>query len=171
VVRKRRVVLAGVPRLAVEAPLAPVPRHFQILSSLPTRIRIHIPDWRSFESSALKHRLQVVTGVCAVHASPLTQNVLIHFDPVPGVRNQVLSLIDSVLTKCGETGEAAARPRNRVRELQFPVHSAGQPWLKHAPAVLGLIASVLTCGTPLGVLRVALETLALWSNLSPPATG
>jgi hypothetical protein len=148
-----------------------VSRHFQILSSVPSRIRIHIPDWRSFERSALEHRLQVVTGVGAVYANPLTQNVLIHFDSVRGVRKRVLSLIDAVLTKCGENSEAAPQPRRQVRTLRFPIQSGAQSWLKHAPAILGLVASLLTCATPLGVVRVALEALTLWSSFSPPLTG
>jgi hypothetical protein len=73
---------------------------FEILHSFPSRIRIHIPEWRNLESSALEHRLRLVPGVAAVLANPLTRNLLIHFDPPHGAKERALKLIDIVLSRC-----------------------------------------------------------------------
>lgn len=73
---------------------------FEILHSIPGRIRIHIPEWRDLESSALEHRLRLVPGVCAVLTNPLTRNLLIRFDPPQGGKARALKLIDTVLSRC-----------------------------------------------------------------------
>src|SRR5918999_3136629 len=86
---------------------------FQVLHSIPGRIRIHISDWQNLERSALEHRIRLIPGVGAVQANPLTRNVLIHFDPPGDGRERVLKLIDVVLRKCG------ASPRG-LRPLSLP---------------------------------------------------
>lgn len=73
---------------------------FEIVHSVPGRIRIHIPEWRHLESTALEHRLRLVPGVCAVLPNPLTRNLLIRFEPPPGAKARALKLIDTVLSRC-----------------------------------------------------------------------
>jgi hypothetical protein len=71
----------GVDQLHLEPEVSKVVPPFQILHSIPERIRIRIRDWQNLERSALEHRLRVISGVCAVLANPLTRHVLIRFDP------------------------------------------------------------------------------------------
>ena len=77
-----------------------VDQPFQILHSIPERIRIRIHDWQDLERTALAHRLRVMPGVCAVLANPLTRNLLIRFDPPHGASERALKLIDTVLRRC-----------------------------------------------------------------------
>jgi hypothetical protein len=195
----------------------------QILHSIPGRIRIHIPDWQNLERSALEHRLRVMPGVAAVHANPLTRNLLIHFDPPDDGRERVLKLIDAVLRKCDESRQRDESLRGREAPVAIPTVSAGAAGspcglrplamtdearpplavtaeapatlraltptprglrpisvlrvstkrvstpklLTHAPAILSLALSLLTVGSPLSWVRVAIETLQLCAELVP----
>src|ERR687896_376980 len=100
-------------RLPLEPRPAKVVPPFEVVHSIPGRIRIQIPDWQNLERSALEHRIRLIPGVGAVQANPLTRNVLIHFDPPGHGRERVLKLIDVVLRKCG------ASPRG-LRPLSLP---------------------------------------------------
>jgi hypothetical protein len=137
---------------------------FQVIHSIPGRIRIHIFNWNSFEESVLEHRLRLVSGVCAVNANATTGNVLIHFEPFRGGKERVLRLIDAVLRKCPGP-DRTPQPSRRLRR------PAKRSLLIHAPAIASLILSLLSCTSPLGVARLALEALHLCGELSLPASG
>jgi hypothetical protein len=53
----------------------------RILSSIPGRLRVHLPRWRGEDTERIEGPLGRLPGVVAVQANPLTGNVLIHFDP------------------------------------------------------------------------------------------
>jgi hypothetical protein len=52
-----------------------------VLSQIPGRLRVHLPDWRDELAEQIEARLLEVPGVQAVRANPLTRNVLVEFDP------------------------------------------------------------------------------------------
>jgi Heavy metal associated domain 2 len=166
-------------RSDLETEVAKVVPPFQILHSIPGRIRLHIPDWQNLERSALEHRLRAMSGVDAVRANPLTRNLLIYFDR-PGDVERVLKLIDAVLRKCGESltipTVASLRALTPTPPGLRPISLRNASTrrvptprlLTHAPAILSLALSLVTCGSPLGLVRVALETLQLCAELSVP---
>jgi hypothetical protein len=75
--------------------VAPAPS-FKVVHR-PGRIRIHIPDWRRFESTALEHRIRAVIGVQAVRVNRLRKNVLVWYGCPEGARERVLWLVDALL--------------------------------------------------------------------------
>jgi hypothetical protein len=132
---------------------------FTVVHSIPGRIRIHIPDWRNLELGALERRIRLVPGVRTVAVNSLTQNVLIRFDSKVVARDRVLRLLD---------GEVAGKAEDKRRKMKQ--ETAILPFrLSHAPAVIGLVLSLVTCSSPLGWLRVALESLQLFSEVTSSA--
>jgi calcium-translocating P-type ATPase len=53
----------------------------RILSSIPGRIRIHLPEWPGNGGRRLERRVRILPGVKRVEANSLTGNILIGFDP------------------------------------------------------------------------------------------
>src|SRR5918912_3010433 len=53
----------------------------RIVHALPGRVRVHLPDWEGQGQRGLEVRLHRLRGVRDVRSSPLTRNVLVHFDP------------------------------------------------------------------------------------------
>jgi hypothetical protein len=52
----------------------------EVLSQTPGRLRVHLPDWTGGPDE-IENRLPPMPGVEAVHANPLTGNVLVRFSP------------------------------------------------------------------------------------------
>jgi hypothetical protein len=157
--------------LASEARVVPPVR---LLHSIPGRIRVHLLNWGGLECEALERRIRLLPGVRGVVANQLTGNVLIRFDPLRTSAQAVMALMNSAL---GKPVSQAAQARGRSRKLRAPggkVFAAG-PFLvrsvsRHAPAIASLVFSVVTCTTPLGLVRVALETLQLCGELTGPVS-
>jgi hypothetical protein len=53
----------------------------RVLSLIPGRVRLHLPDWLAGGRDQIEDRLARLPGVCHVRANALTGNVLIRFDP------------------------------------------------------------------------------------------
>jgi hypothetical protein len=56
-------------------------RQPRVLSAIPGRLRVHLPGWHGERTDWVEAQLRQVLGVEAVQGSPLTGNVLIHFNP------------------------------------------------------------------------------------------
>lgn len=52
-----------------------------IVSTMPGRIRVHLPHWSGDGPRRLEQRVRTVPGVRRAEANPLTGNILIGFDP------------------------------------------------------------------------------------------
>jgi cation-transporting ATPase I len=53
----------------------------QIVHALPGRVRLHLPGWSRTDPAELERVLRSISGVRDVDASPITRNILIHYDP------------------------------------------------------------------------------------------
>ena len=53
----------------------------RVVHALPGRVRVHLPDWEGQGQRGLEGCLRRMRGVSDVRSSPLTRNVLVHFDP------------------------------------------------------------------------------------------
>jgi hypothetical protein len=157
--------------LVAKARVVPQP---QLLHSIPGRIRVHLPHWGGLECEALQRRIRLLPGVRGVVANPLTGNVLIRFDPLRTSAQGLLPLLSSVLANSpAPAGQSRGRPR-KLRTLgksvEGEVAAAGSSRVRtvsrHAPAIVSLVLSLVTCTTPLGLVRVALETLQLCGELT-----
>src|SRR5919202_1200198 len=73
------------PRPIVEQP--------RIIHALPGRLRVHVPAGLRHSPSSVEDRLRRVAGVRRVHDSPLTGNVLIHFDPARTTISHLLAVL------------------------------------------------------------------------------
>lgn len=149
----------------------------QLIHSIPGRVRIHVPGWGNLDCAAFERRLSLMPGVGYAHANPLTRNVLIQFDPSSRSTEGLLRMVETTLRG------SPSRPRKPLASGK-PARSLSQPnaagvlrWYKplavrarHAPAIISLILSLVTCSSPLGVVRVALETLQLCGELITSAT-
>lgn len=96
--------LLGVDHLDLEPEVVKGVPSFRVIRSIPSMIRIHIPEWRNVERSALEHRLRVVRGVRAVHANSLTRSLVMRFEPPRGGRRRALQLIEAVLLATSASG-------------------------------------------------------------------
>jgi cation-transporting ATPase I len=72
----------------------------RLLSAIPGRIRVHLPQWSGKGGRHLEQRIRTVPGVRRVEANPLTANILIGFDP--GTTNE-RSLLDLLGTTTQDT--------------------------------------------------------------------
>src|ERR671939_469283 len=73
------------PRTVVEQP--------RIIHALPGRLRVHVPACLRHSPRSVEDRLRRVAGVLRVHDSPLTGNVLIHFDPAQTTVPHLLAVL------------------------------------------------------------------------------
>ena len=73
------------PRTIVEQP--------RIIHALPGRLRVHVPAGLRHSPSSVEDRLRRVAGVLRIHDSPLTGNVLIHFDPARTTISHLLAVL------------------------------------------------------------------------------
>src|ERR687896_755370 len=53
----------------------------QIVHALPGRVRLHLPGWSRTDPAELERLLRSIPGVGDVAASPITRNILVHYDP------------------------------------------------------------------------------------------
>jgi magnesium-transporting ATPase (P-type) len=67
----------------------------RILSSIPGRIRIHLPHWRGNGQRSLERHVRALPGVRRVEANSLTGNILIGFDPRTTNEHTLLSVVGS----------------------------------------------------------------------------
>jgi calcium-translocating P-type ATPase len=67
----------------------------RILSSIPGRIRIHLPHWQGNGQRSLERRVRALPGVRRVEANALTGNILIGFDPVATNEQTLLSVLNT----------------------------------------------------------------------------
>ena len=99
-----------------------------VLSSLPGRLRIHIPgvcEWRS----AGERRIAALPGVKYCQVNPYTQNCLLHYDPDRVEESALLGAISGFSWSSPPADAAELRPRPRVfqetvgrlRRLRIPV--------------------------------------------------
>jgi cation-transporting ATPase I len=80
----------------------------RILSSIPGRIRIHLPHWSGHGQRRVEQRIRKLSGVRRVEANSLTGNILIGFDPQTTNASAILSALN---TADWETnGQAEDRP-------------------------------------------------------------
>jgi hypothetical protein len=156
----------------------------QLIHSIPGRIRVHISEWGNCEVDGLERRVRALPGIRAVVANPVTQNVLIRFDPLLTTTEAVLARVRSETSLTSTTARcrprklrasgrpstgAAVRGMTLVRTARAGFQLRPFAILPHAPALLSLVLSLLTCTSPLGLVRVALEALQLCGELSGPA--
>jgi cation-transporting P-type ATPase I len=66
-----------------------------ILSSIPGRIRIHLPNWSGHGQRRLEQRVRKLPGVRRVEANSLTGNILIGFDPQTTNESAILSALNT----------------------------------------------------------------------------
>ena len=64
-----------------------------ILSSIPGRIRVHLPHWPGNGQRCLERRVRTLPGVRRVEANSLTGNILINFDPRTTDENALLAIL------------------------------------------------------------------------------
>src|SRR5579884_2774237 len=65
-----------------------------ILSSIPGRIRIHLPNWSGHGQRSVEQRVRKLPGVRRVEANSLTGNILVGFDPQTTNESAILSALN-----------------------------------------------------------------------------
>ena len=85
-----------------------------ILSSIPGRIRIHLPHWSRRGQRRLKQRIRKLPGVRRVEANALTSNILIGFDPQ--------TTNDKALLAALSTADAETNGREEDKPLPPVIH-------------------------------------------------
>ncbi len=65
-----------------------------ILSSIPGRIRIHLPNWSGHGQRSLEQRVRKLPGVRRVEANSLTGNILVGFDQQTTTEGAILSALN-----------------------------------------------------------------------------
>jgi hypothetical protein len=159
----------------------------QILSLVPGRVRVHLPQWSGADARELEARLACVEGIHSARANSLTGNVLIHFDPqrlsIDRLRT-ILSalaarfrLIDSTADhhpQSTENGSAALANLLRSSGSNPVVQAAVRGALGHAAVdllIYGVAASAYALGwrwvAGLGVAHLVLDTV-VWSKALLP---
>lgn len=133
----------------------------ELIHSVPGRVRIHVPEGSDLCPNEVERRAQRLSGVHSVVANPLTRNVLIRFHPQRVSPESLLALLQP-------GRKLSPRPRSGGRSK--PGSAGPLAVLGHGPAIVGLILSLVSCSSPLGWCRLALETLQLCGELSAPAS-
>ncbi len=102
-----------------------------ILSSIPGRIRVHLPHWPGNGQRSLERRVRTLPGVRRVEANPLTGNILINFDPRTTDENALLAILGTARQ------DTAGLPEDKP--LPPVMHDGGSGPVRHARiAVRGL---------------------------------
>src|SRR5579875_3287380 len=68
----------------------------RILSSIPGRIRIHLPHWSGKGQRCLEQHVRKLPGVRRVEANSLTGNILIGFDPQTTNENALVTALNTL---------------------------------------------------------------------------
>jgi magnesium-transporting ATPase (P-type) len=102
-----------------------------ILSSIPGRIRVHLPHWPGNGQRSLERRVRTLPGVRRVEANPITGNILINFDPRTTDENALLAILG--------TARQATDGLPEDKPLPPVMHEGGSGPVRHARiAVRGL---------------------------------
>jgi magnesium-transporting ATPase (P-type) len=103
----------------------------RILSSVPGRIRVHLPHWHGNGQRCLERRVRALPGVRRVEANSLTGNILIGFDPQATDENRLLTILG--------TAEQESVDLPEDKPLPPVMHDGGNGSLRQARiAVRGL---------------------------------
>jgi cation-transporting ATPase I len=117
-----------------------------ILSSIPGRVRIHLPHWSGKGQRRLEQRIRKLPGVRRVEANALTGNVLIGFDPQSTNENALVAALS--------TPHAEANGHAEDRPLPPVIHEGVSGSLHQARiAVRGLDRDPRVAGKVLAHLR------------------
>ena len=95
------------------------------MHALPGRIRVHLAGWPPAGQSAVEARLRQVPGVHSIQANPLTDNVLINFDPTATDEQALLAVIRTLkpdsISRCDDFLRiSSAVPHNQGRSRPAP---------------------------------------------------
>jgi hypothetical protein len=108
----------------------------RLLRTIPGRIRLHVPGLAAGDPRALEAGLSVLQGVWSVQASPLTENVLVLFDPRTTASEVILASIPTLESRAPRT-PARTAPSSHAQAPRAV--SAGRDGRKRARiAVRGL---------------------------------
>jgi copper chaperone CopZ len=70
--------------------------NYQVLSRIPGRIRLHLPRFAAEAAEWIRKRLRQINGVASVQVNPLTENILVYFDPQAIDEDTLLARIDEI---------------------------------------------------------------------------
>lgn len=149
-------------------------RQPRVLSAIPGRLRIHLPGWHGEQADHIEAQLRQTPGIEAVHANPLTRNVLIHFNPRATSAQALLAAAGALDVESPDEQQATSSAR-RGQWLQVGLRGL----LGHAlvDTAFYTITFAEPFGLPLaglGVLHLGLDvvvwTLALAPLLEPSRT-
>jgi hypothetical protein len=147
-------------------------------ANLPGRLRIHLPGWSVAEREMIERRLCMIPAVRQAVASPETGNVLLLYDPALTDPRRLLQAARRAVAPRTPRSKPVKRSRSGGSDRpSAPSSSADirptryvRAVLLNVPAVLALLISILTCGTPLGAARVGLEAVQLAMQIAASAT-
>src|SRR5438552_3128255 len=101
------------------------PRHsetqwsaFQLLHTLPGRLRAHLPEWSGQGKRKIETHLRQVQGVRSVQANPLTGNILIQYDQTVTNEQTILKELQAFDLDTTNTPDPEPPPPPVVREKQ-----------------------------------------------------
>ncbi len=86
--------------------------NFRVLSVIPGRLRLHLAGWTNGSAERIEDGFRRIDGVKSVQANPLTQNVLVHFDPLATDADTLLAKLDKAVDEV-----ASDQPTNIGRSL------------------------------------------------------
>jgi hypothetical protein len=97
----------------------------RVRHALRGRLRVHVPNLIGSDRHAVERRLGRLTGVRSVRANPLTDSVLIHFDPATTDEGALLAHLRALPAAESEPAPASARPMPLSAVLRLIGAAAG----------------------------------------------
>jgi hypothetical protein len=142
----------------------------RILSHVPGRVRVHLPDWSGSNAGELETHLAGVEGVRAARANSLTGNVLIHFDPRRLSIERLLRELRILQARFHALGPAAGASLFASSGSNPVIRAAVRGALGHAAVDMLLYAATASAFAlgwtwigGLGVIHLVLDTV-MWSK-------